>query len=333
MQTGTVESLRRQLEDRRRRLRASVAADGSERNIVRLLQRVDSALTQLEVDGYARCLICNDPVDEEDLKVNALLEYCLCKLTPPQQRALEDDLEVARRIQSALLPDPDLAVAGWETFYGYEPAGVVSGDYCDLWARPDETGTVYFAVGDVSGKGIAASLLMAHIQAAFRSLLESGTPLAELVGRVNRQLLQAAIPSHYATLVCGRASASGRVEIVNAGHCPPLVARRNSVDAVGATGYPIGLVGEHPYDVAQVQLDEGDALVLYSDGLTEARGADGEEYGQERIERLLAERMRGSAPRQIVREVRADMVRFLGDAARADDLTILALRRSGNGRG
>jgi sigma-B regulation protein RsbU (phosphoserine phosphatase) len=317
------------LENRQQRLRKSAAAGESERSILHLLRQVDSALARLESNEYGRCLVCNEAVDDLDLRMNALLEYCLCRLTPSQQRALEDDLEVARRIQAGLLPDPDLGVPGWETFYGYEPAGVVSGDYCDLWGGTNhEAGIVHFAVGDVSGKGIAPSLLMAHIQAAFRSLLEVGMPLAELVGSVNRRLLQASLSSHYATLVCGRAGLDGRVEIVNAGHSPPLVVQGAAVGAVGATGYPVGLVGDHPYDVTNFRLEEGDALVLYSDGVTEARGPQDEEYGQERLERLLSERGEGLSPRHLVRAIRDDVGRFRVDPTRVDDLTILVLQRS-----
>ncbi len=331
MQIETNGALRRQLEDRQARLRAGIAANGSERELVRLLKQVDSALARLDTDAFARCLVCSGRVDESDLLGNPLLEYCLCGLTPQQQQALEHDLELARRIQSALLPDPDVTVGAWGASYSFEPAGVVSGDYCDLWVRPDEPGVLYFAVGDVSGKGVAASLLMAHIQAAFRSLLETGTPLADLVRRVDRRLLDASIPSHYATLVCGRAGADGRVEIVNAGHCPPLVARGAAVDAIGPTGYPIGLVGEETYDVARFRMEEGDALLLYTDGVTEARGPGREEYGQERLESLLARRTVDSTPRRLVRAVRGDLGRFVGDSALADDVTVLALRRSTSG--
>lgn len=328
MDTVTADRLRQQLEDRKARLAASIAAEGPDADLVRLLRQVDSALGRLGTNDYARCAVCHEPVADEDLHLNPLAQYCLCALSEDQLQKLQHDLELARRIQAALLPDPDLIAAGWEAFYRYEPAGVVSGDFCDLWSRPDEPGSFYFAVGDVSGKGVAASLLMAHLQAAFRSLLGAGLPLSELVARVNRQLLDTAIPSHYATLACGRASADGRVEIVNAGHCPPLVARGTSVDRIGATGFPIGLVSERPYEVTDLKLGEGDAIVLYTDGLTEARRPDGEEYGEERVLRLLAGRPGDAAPRGIVQSVRGDLAGFLGSTTRQDDLTVLALRRA-----
>lgn len=322
------DALRGQLEDRRARLSASIAAVGPDADLVRLLRQVDSALARVDTGDYGRCLVCKDQVLDEDLARNPLLEYCLCSLSEEQGRALEHDLELARRIQASLLPDPLFTTPGWEASYRYEPAGVVSGDFCDLWVRPEGDDTLYFAVGDVAGKGIAASLLMAHLQSAFRSMIGADVPLPELVGRMNRQLLGASIPSHYATLACGRATSDGRVEIVNAGHCPPLLARGPSVERVAATGFPVGLVEERPYDVVRLQLDPGDTLLLYTDGLSEARLPSGEEYGEARIERELAERARDSAPRQLVRGLREALAGFLGGTQRGDDLTLLALRRA-----
>ena len=326
MQTATMESLRSQLTDRRGRLRNAISKEGPADDLVRLLTQVDVALARLGTDDYARCLVCREHVDEQDLKHNPLLEYCLCALTPGQQRELEHDLETARRIQAALLPDPWLSHAGWEASYRYEPLGIVSGDYCDLWKRPGDDGTVYFAVGDVSGKGVAASLLMAHLQAAFRSLLGAGVPLTELVERVNRQLLQAGISTHYATLACGRVGRGGRVEIVNAGHCPPLLVRDGRVEEIGATGFPVGLLADRPYELHTLDLSRGDALLLYTDGLTEARSPGDDEYGSERLVKLLS-RNGVVSSREIVDRVRQDLAAFMNGASRLDDLTILALRK------
>jgi len=328
MSYAAIDGLKRQLEDRRDRLQTLITREGPDADFVRLLRQVDSVLARMDTEDYGICLVCQEPVSERDLLENPMLEYCLCELDASQQRALQKDLGLARRIQAGLLPNPELVAAGWEASYRYEPAGVVSGDYCDLWAPPGDAGAMWFAVGDVSGKGIAASLLMAHLQSAFRSLVGAGLPLAELAVRINRQLLEAAIPTHYATLAFGRAGADGGVEIVNAGHCPPLIVRSGAVERVAATGFPVGLLSGKPYETTTVRLEPGHTLVLYTDGLSEARGAAGEEYGEERIERLLAERSGGHAPHGIVREMRTDLDAFLAGAARADDLTLLALRRA-----
>jgi sigma-B regulation protein RsbU (phosphoserine phosphatase) len=328
MEYASLDGLRQQLTERQSRLRGALSGPGPAEEIVRLLKQVDTALDRLGTEDYARCLVCNGHVDEKDLRLNPLLEYCLCDLTPAQQRELEHDLELARRIQTALLPDPALASDGWEASYHYEPLGVVSGDYCDLWISPAGEGSIHFAVGDVSGKGVAASLLMAHLQAAFRSLVGAGVPLAELVERVNRQLLEAGIPTHYATLACGRVDSDGRMDIVNAGHTPPLVMRKGRVEELGPTGFPVGLLTDRPYDIHTLTLEPGESLVLYTDGLTEAREAGGDEYGPERLSKLLSRETRDATSRELLKAVRDDLDRFLAGEKCLDDLTVLVLRRS-----
>ena len=328
MQTATRDDLRQQLTERQARLRRAIAESEAKDDLVRLLEQVDSALSRMNTGSYGRCLVCHDTVYGKDLANNPLLEYCLCALTPEQQRALEHDLELARRIQAGLLPDPHLAACGWEACYRYEPAGVVSGDYCDLWSPPGDGGSIYFAVGDVSGKGLAASLLMAHLQAAFRSLVGVGLPLAALVERINRQLLQAQIPSHFATLACGRLSADGQVDLVNAGHCSPLISRRGRIESIASTGLPVGVEADRAYDVTTFRLDPGDSLVLYTDGLTEARPPGGRQYGPGRLERLLPLHGAASSPVRLVQAIREDLAEHLGEGQRTDDLTIMAVQRA-----
>ena len=230
MDAGTKAALREQLVDRRDRLRYAVEEVGEVEDLTRLLTEVDSALTRIDGGTYGRCEICREDLDAAQLVANPLARYCLCELSPDQQRALENDLGLATRIQAALLPEQDLRAAGWEAHYRYQAAGPVSGDYCDLLTGRDGDSDLYFVVGDVSGKGIAASLVMSHLNASFRSLIALGLPVQDLLDRTNRLLLESTIPSHYATLVCGRARRSGEVEICNAGHLPAFVVRRGHVD-------------------------------------------------------------------------------------------------------
>jgi sigma-B regulation protein RsbU (phosphoserine phosphatase) len=332
METAIHESLHRQLSDRQSRLRKAISHDRGEDQFVRLLEQVDSALARLEAGEYARCLVCGDDVNDRDLLQNPLLQYCLCDLTPQQARALEQDLQLARQIQAGLLPDPHFRSTGWEAYFRYEPLGMVSGDFCDLWTQPGDPDTVYFAVGDVSGKGVAASLLMSHLQAAFRSLFdahEARVPLATLVESVNRQLLRASIPTHYATLACGRLAAKGDVEIVNAGHCPSVIVRSAGIESIPSTGFPIGLLADCSYELTQFKLAHGDTLVLYTDGLTEA--ARGEDFGFDRLQRVLAQCGSHAGPRELVSTIRQALATFLGDAPVADDLTIMVVQRSHRG--
>lgn len=329
--TGLQSKFRSQLADRRARLESTIAGLGQAEDLLRLLAEVDAALSRLDEGTYGTCAVCHTSVDEDDLLANPMASYCLCQLSAERQRALERDLDLAWHVQAALLPKPNLAVSGWQTHYRYLPNGPVSGDYCDLIAADGDTAPeLYFMLGDVSGKGVAASLLMAHLNASLRVLARTRLSPQDVMGKANRVLAESTLASHYATLVCGRASPAGEVEIANAGHCPPIVVRaRGSFDVLESGGLPLGLgIGEPGghYFAERIALREGDVLVVYTDGLTEAANSGGEEYG---IDRLLAvlERSRGVAPRELIAKCLADLSSFLDGRERADDLTILALGR------
>ena len=322
--------LRSQLVDRRSRLESTISDLNRPPDLLRLLTEVDAALSRIDGPAFGTCAVCHERVEESDLAANPMATYCLCALTPERQRALERDLELAWQVQAALLPPLGLTAAGWQTHYRYLPHGPVSGDYCDLVANADAG--LYFMIGDVSGKGVAASLLMAHLNAALRGFARSGLSPQEALGEADRLLAQSTLASHYATLVCGRADASGEVEIVNAGHYPPLVVRADgSIDDVGAAGLPLGLAiaaGPGKRDPAErLRLNAGDTLVLYTDGLTEAANREEEEYGSERLSRVLSASVRLS-PRELVARCLADVSSFLDGESFGDDFTVLALARA-----
>src|SRR6185312_4933342 len=156
--------------------------------------------------------------------------------------------------QRELLPRRDALpkpLNGWEFAYHYQAAGPVSGDYCDL--IQGDGGQTYFLVGDVAGKGVAAAMLMSHLSAMLRTLISIGLPLPELMQRASRVFCESTLPTHYATLVCGRAAASGEVEICNAGHPPPLVIGRGQVTALSATALPIGMFCAEDFPCETVQ--------------------------------------------------------------------------------
>ena len=314
--------LRAQLLERKRRLAESPSAP----ELARLLREVDSALERMDGGTYGLCAVCHDPVEAERLLADPLTSVCLDHMNPEQRRALERDLDLALRIQTSLLPGRNLALAGWSTCYHYEPAGPVSGDYCDLIAAKNGDEGLWFFTGDVSGKGIAASLLMSHLHAIFRSLASIGLGTTELVERANRVFCESTLPTHYATLVCGRASASGEIELCNAGHCPPVLIRGGAASIIPATGLPLGMFCDGEYLGSRAKLAPGDSLVLYTDGLSEARNRAGEEYGAERITRVLARRHQSAAP-ALLRALLEDLGGFLDGGAKPDDLTLLVIQR------
>lgn len=330
MSPETAASLRIKLLDRRHMLEKAVAERGSLDDIVRLVEQVDAALRRMDTGTYGTCAVCGEGIEETDLLKNPFAEYCLCRLNDQQQAALQHDLDLAQRIQRGLLPPQDVRVDGWAAHYRYQPAGPVSGDYCDLVVPDDGDGDLYFAVADVSGKGVAAALLMAHLNASFRSLIQVGVPLPEILAKQNRMLLESHLPSQYATLVCGRARRGGVVEICNAGHWPPLVARGDRIEALEEGGLPIGMIGERRYETAQVTLQPGETLFLYTDGLVEARDGRDLEFGASRLGETLT-RHHAKAPRALADAFLETLGEFLRGARPADDLSLMAIRREAAG--
>lgn len=322
MATNLDRAMRDELQSRRRRLEDAAAVRPTP-EIDQLLEDVDAALLRIEEGSYGLCAVCHDPIETDRLIANPLETLCLGDLTEAQRRALEEDLGMASRIQRGLLPPEEFAFPGWSASYHFQAAGPVSGDYCDLVAS---TEGLFFALGDVSGKGVAASMLMAHLNAVLRTLVDLDMPLKRLVERASRVFCESSLPGHYATLVCGMARPDGQVELCNAGHVPPLVLRRDGVEPVGATGMPIGLFCGEEFSVRHLALAPGDSLLLYTDGISEARDTAGEEFGRERLGDSVRAR-RALAPKGIVAACLEDWAIFRRGAPMLDDVTLMAIRR------
>ena len=211
--------------------------------------------------------------------------------------------------------------------YHYEPSGPVSGDYCDLILSEEEPRDLFCLLGDVAGKGVAASMLMTHLHAMFRSFLTLGLPVEQLMRRANRVFCESTISGHFATLVCGRAGPSGEVEICNAGHCPPLALLNGEVTPVEASGFPLGLFSDGQYTATRVLLAPGDTLFLYTDGLSEAVGRSTAEYGVGRLAQFVRERQ-ALSPQQLIAACLQDLGGFLSGTPMTDDLTVMVVRRT-----
>jgi sigma-B regulation protein RsbU (phosphoserine phosphatase) len=318
--------LRQRLLDRRQRLQSAIGEFKETTQLMRLLKEVDSALERMNGDSYGLCEVCHGTIEEERLVADPLAQNCLGCLTPDQRTALEQDLDLASRIQTQLLPNKNLKFNGWEAYYHYEPVGPVSGDYCDLVSPEAERGDLFFLLGDVSGHGVAASMLMSHLHATFHSLLAAGLSANQLVERANRVFCESTISADYATLVCGRAGISGEIDVCNAGHCPPLVVRGDEITSLEATGLPIGIFHSGEYSAHKVKLAPGDSLLLYTDGLTEAQDKGNAEYGAERLAKLV--KGRGDLLPQALTELcLKDLRTFLSGAPKTDDLSIMVIRR------
>jgi serine phosphatase RsbU (regulator of sigma subunit) len=238
---------------------------------------------------------------------------------------MEQELAAAMRIQRNLLPAAPTGVPGW-CFHAYlQSCFEVGGDLYDFHRRDD--GSYYFLVGDVSGKGMGAALLMTSILTSARILYDQYTEPGDLVTRLSDVIYRSTEPQTFATAFVGHLDpATGVLRYVNAGHPPPLVVGNGSSRELEATGVPIGIMSGFRYPSESVELARGETLILYSDGIPEAmRGA--EFFVDEKMQPVLIEA--GAMPtleessRFIIGEVEA----FTADEPRGDDITLLLVRR------
>jgi phosphoserine phosphatase RsbU/P len=325
--------LREQLEKRRDSLKVAISTipltdtPDASAPFHKLLADVDLAIRNMEEGTYGTCDVCQGSVESERLIADPLARLCLDCLSSDEQRALEFDLELASRVQRGLLPQTDLRHRDWRVHYLYRPAGIVSGDYCDLIPGAGDAGSLIFLLGDVTGKGVAASLLMTHLHAMFRTLSGIGLELDRLMEMANRVFCESTIAGQYATLVCGRAGRSGEIEIASAGHFPVLLASKNGVTSLEATGLPLGMFSTSTYTVRRVRLEPRDSLLLYTDGISEARDNTGEEYGIAAISRATAGR-HGWEPKDLVAACLADVEKHSSGRRPVDDQTVMVIQRS-----
>jgi len=310
-----------QLVERRKRLQAASMFAGADFEYANLLGEVDAALAKLKTGHYGECEVCHDPVEPERLLADPLMKFCIGCLTDAQRASLEDDLQLAFDIQQGLLPKVGVKCDKWNVHHVYEPAGIVSGDYVDIIECDDE---FYFLLGDVSGKGMAASLLMSNLHAMFHSLVPMNLPLGDLMSRANHLLAQSSLANQYATLVSGKANRAGEVEISNAGHPPPILIKGGVKKELNHSGLPLGMFSDAEFSVNKVQLDSGDSIVLFSDGVTETFNVESSEFG---IDRLLTaiDCIEKSGPQALIENCLMHLTEFRGNAQRNDDLTMLAI--------
>jgi sigma-B regulation protein RsbU (phosphoserine phosphatase) len=314
-----------ELETRQRRLTSVMKSSPSD-ELTGLLAEVDSALDRLTVGTFGICETCHDTVEFDRLTADPLIRFCLDHLSTKERRALEQDVETAASIQRSLLPPAEIRSSGWHFHYQYKPAGLVSGDYCDVIQSSNGDGTVVFLLGDVTGKGLSASMLMAHLHAMFRSLIPLERPIAQVLELANRLFCESTVSGLYATLVCGRASRNGDVEIGSAGHPPVWIAGCTNAKAIDATGLPLGMFSSAKYTTETSRLEPAQSLILYTDGLSESRNADGIEYGEKRL-REFVESQYHLNPVELSAAFLNDLQTYSADGQPADDLTLMVIRR------
>ena len=245
-----------------------------------------------------------------------------------EKTRIERDLHIAADIQRALLPEGTYEATGVDLAGASIPCRTVGGDFFD-YLEMGERGLA-FTLGDVAGKGAPAALLAAAVQSNFAAQAPVSANPADAMTRINKALLRRAIEARFATMFYGEVQGGGKLRYSNAGQEPPVVVRRDGVEWLETGGPVLGLLGLAAYEFGELTLAPGDLVVLYSDGVSEARNSAGEEYGRERFLRALAE-CHDAAPEMVLESLLSDVRRFAEGAPQADDITALVVRYRGDG--
>ncbi len=265
-------------------------------------------------------------------RVMAIISTRLTRRTKLEvkKRSLERELAIGRKMQRSLLPQNTPQIPGWQFASHYDAAWQVGGDFYDFIPLDEGPTALCLVIADVSGKGVPAALYMAVARTLMRSEARRAASPADVLGQVNEFILSdTRSPLFLSALLAVLELQSGSVRYASAGHNPPLCRREESgeVEELPAQGYLLGAFGDAAFSVEETVLRMGDALVLYTDGVSEARDADGRFFGIERIKAAVSEAGAGDAA-EIVRAIVSAVNSFSGAVSQTDDQTILVAKRT-----
>jgi len=291
------------------------------------LDVIETAVEKADDGTLGICIVCHTPVEAELMEMDYTSNVCLGDMSPEQARSLEMELQLAQTVQRSLLPQEGPDTPLLETAAFTRPAQIVGGDYFDFFRFQD--GAHGLAIGDVAGHGVSASLHMASVQALLRTLIPTSQAPSQVVEHVNRLLIHNVRFATFVSLFLGAFDPeSYTLAYCNAGHNPPLVYRGgNGGDAIwlSPTGAAIGLVEDVPFRAETVQLQRGDVLLLYTDGVPEAINGQGEQFGYERLAQTLRG-WGGASAREVIQGIRQELDSFIQGGPLTDDVTLVVAK-------
>jgi phosphoserine phosphatase RsbU/P len=260
-----------------------------------------------------------------------LLLFLLLMLEIADRVVMKRDLQIAREIQTWLLPGAPPQIPGLVIAYATRPANTVAGDYYDVFPRPGKTtedNRVMFAVADVAGKSIPAAMLMATLQASLKTLSTAQVALPELVANMNKYACTNSQGGlRFTTAFLAEYDPARRVfNYINAGHNNPILRRSNGkIERLDVGGLPLGIQPDVKYESASVALATGDWLVIFTDGLVEAVNAHDNEYGETRLLSAI-EMAVSTTPSEMLKRLMAELDLFVGSTPQHDDVTCMLLK-------
>jgi sigma-B regulation protein RsbU (phosphoserine phosphatase) len=288
------------------------------------LQVVDNALAQAGEHKLGLCTVCHGTIDRGLLEMDYTASVCLEHLSKLERDQLQQELDFTQLVQQALLPQEIPQIAGLELAAFSRPAQIVSGDYFDFIHFKD--GAPGVVIADAMGHGVSASLIMTSLQTALRTVSPESHSPAGALRRANRYFLHNCHFTTFVSVFLGQYQPASRQLIYcNAGHNPPALYRQNQkrVEWLKPTGAAIGLVEDNPLESTTIQLQSGDILLLYTDGVTEATDERQEAFGSERLAATLLQNAHlGSG--EVVQAVRQALQAFTNGRQLRDDITLVA---------
>jgi len=296
----------------------------STKEVLKAVSELKEALENIDNGNFGKCTVCHDTVDPELLELDYASCVCLSHYPEEQLRALENDLELASKVQRELLPCCVPSLSDIQIAFHAEPARIVGGDYFDFFASKD--GAQGVAIADVMGKGLPASMLMSNLQASLRILGPQYDELDSLMAKLNELFQRNLKLIRFITIFLAAIDTkAGTIEYCNGGHHPPILfeAASGKVHWLKPTGPAIGLTRHAEFKSATVKISKGDLMLLYTDGLVESRNGNGEEFGEDRMASFV--RNNHLKPTEdFVKELRDKAADFSGKFQ--DDLTLLAIK-------
>lgn len=236
-----------------------------------------------------------------------------------------DELEVGRAVQFSLMPNKNPVIPGWDIWLYTKPANEVGGDLVDYLQLDEKRWGI--SLGDVAGKGLGAALLMAKLQSTLRALAQNAASLHNLGTQINTILCRDGLPDRFISLIYLEVKAhSDAINILNAGHLPPIVLRGNTITEMPRGSNALGIMPSSTYEEQRVDLKPDELLVVFSDGVTEARNEKGEFFGDNRLKQSVKQHRSASAE-ELGKRILAEVDHFINKSRAHDDLSLVVAKR------
>ena len=289
------------------------------------INELETAMQKADDNSLGICEVCHEFVDNSRLEMDYTACVCIEHLTGTERTQLENELELSQKVQQALLPHRVPVIDGIELAAFSQPAHIVGGDYFDFFRFRD--GAHGLVIADVMGKGMPASMLMASLQASLRIIAPESLTPDQAMTRLNNVFCNNIRLTNFVTLFLARYSERDRMlAYCNAGHNPPVLSRQNgTIQYLQPTGAAIGLVEQTSFETASISLEQGDRLLLYTDGVVESTDNAGEFFGEEGLE-IFLKKSSHLGTNQVITSLRDQLHEYTGKSTPADDTTMIVLR-------